>query len=264
VSAIDAAFQQILIFKEAFEAAKHRFLGIMPNDEEMQVAFDKGHFIYFRPKDGMGGDFYQLHHNGERILVVADCSGHSVEGALMAMLASGEVDTIVRTRNITEPRDIIRYLHKSAVQKWSRTRLGQSLGISMEVSVINISADGKHLKFCGALRPMYLVREGQLQEFERSVVSVGDKAYSMNLEGMVQHNVELESGDVVYMFTDGYETQQGGDLGKPYGKKRFRRLIETASALPLGQQQAYLEAELDRWRGSTPQYDDICVLAVTT
>lgn len=258
MSTIDIAFQELLIFKAAFDAAKKRYLGILPSDNAMRVAF-QDHFVYFRPRDSMGGDFYKLHHNGETILVVADCSGHSVEGALMAMVASGEVETIVETRNITEPKDIIKYLHRSMVTKWGQ----QKLGVSLEVSIITLSEDHRHMRFCGAMRPMYLVREGHLQEFEKSNMSVGDMAYEAQVGKLVQHDIELEKGDTIYMSSDGYESQTGVDE-KPLGKRRFRELIEEASRLPMTDQGRFLDDELNRWKGTQPQLDDICIVAVTT
>ncbi len=257
MGAIDIAFQELLIFKEAFHAAKQRFLGIMPATAAMEVAF-KGNFVYFKPRDGMGGDFYTLHHNGETILVVADCSGHSVEGALMAMITSGEVDSIVKSRGITEPRDIIRYLHKSMVQRWGERKLG----VSMEVSIINISSNHRQMRFCGAMRPLYVVRDGKLIQYEKSNMSVGDERYNAQVRELVQHDIDLESGDLIYMFTDGYETQTGvGE--KPLGTKRFRELIEQASILPIDEQRQFLDDKLEEWRGRQPQLDDICLIAVT-
>ncbi len=259
MSTIDIAFQELLIFKSAFDAAKKRYLGILPTDADMRVAF-KDHFVYFRPSQGMGGDFYKLHHNGETILVVADCSGHSVEGALMAMITSGEVENIVDQRGITEPRDIIRYLHKSMVTKWGQQRLG----VSLEVSIITLSADHRHMRFCGAMRPIYLVRDGQLQEYEKNVMSIGDAAYEKQVDKLEQHDVDLEPGDTIYMFSDGYETQPGGEGDKPLGRRKFRELIQQASRLPLHDQQQFLDTELEKWRGRQPQLDDICIVAVTT
>lgn len=259
MSTIDVAFQELLILRDAFNAAKNRYLGILPTDAAMRVAF-KDHFVYFRPSQGLGGDFYKLHHNGETILVVADCAGHSVEGALMAMITSGEVENIVTQRGITEPKDIIKYLHRSMVTKWGQRRLG----VSLEVSIITMAADHKRMRFCGAMRPLYLVREGVLQEFDKSVLSVGDPAYNEQVDKLHQYDIELETGDTIYMFSDGYETQTGGENVKPLGKRRFKELIQEASHLPLHEQQQFLDAALEKWKDRQPQLDDICIVAVTT
>lgn len=261
MGSIDGAFQEILTFKDALEAAKRRFHGIMPTEGEMRIAF-KDHFVYFRPKDGLGGDFYTLHHRNETILVVADCSGHSVEGALLAMLASGEVENIVKTRDITEPKDIIRFLHKSAVSKWSRAQ-EESLGISLEVSVVNMSKDRRHLKFCGAMRPMLLLRDGDLIEYEKSMLSVGDRMYDQRVEDLRQHEIDLQPGDVFYLFTDGYETQPSHSE-KPMGKKKFKEMIIEAAKLPIPEQRDFFDRELKKFRGASDQLDDICLIGVAT
>ena len=120
------------------------------------------------------------------------------------------------------------------------------------------------MRFCGAMRPLYLVRDGQIKEYEKNVMSIGDEAYENQVDKLQQYDENLEPGDTLYMFSDGYETQPGGEGNKPLGKRKFRELIQEASRLPLGEQGQFLDEALEKWKGREPQLDDICIVAVTT
>jgi len=244
------------------------------------------HFILFKPRDIVSGDFYWIgSRNNSLVVVAADCTGHGVPGAFMSMLGMTFLDEIVIKSEITQTDAILEELRKHVISALKQT--GEGVDESkdgMDLALISIDLETKEFQFSGAYNPMYLVRE--LNRSEKNKLSKGQeldisrgslyntshlletiKADQMPI-GISEKKLPFTSsnftseGYCIYMFSDGFLDQFGGPRGKKFMSKNFKKLILELQSLPLGEQGAAMEKVLTDWMGDISQIDDILVMGL--
>ncbi len=220
-------------------------------------------FVLFRPKDIVSGDFYWFSDKDATFMIAAaDCTGHGVPGGFMSVMASNFLNQIVNEDHVTEPSEVIAKLNNRI-----RTALKQDTGSSesadgMDMALCAIRRGEGKLQFCGAKRPLLIYRNGEMVEYRGDKQSIGGRPDD-NTEPYEQNTVDIAAGDRIYLFSDGYTDQFGGDeSNKKYGSRRFKEFLESLQSQSLAEQKARLEAELDTWRGQTEQTDDILVIGL--
>ena len=119
--------------------------------------------------------------------------------------------------------------------------------------------DGMKLQYAGANNPLWVVRNGQIISFRADKRPIGKFDFNLPYQ---THDFELEKGDVIYLFSDGYADQFGGDKGKKFKLKAFMALIERISETSMEEQHQILETEFENWRGDLDQIDDICIMGI--
>ncbi len=222
-------------------------------------------FILFKPKDIVSGDFYWIKQvNQYVILAAADCTGHGVPGAFMSMLGMSYLNEIVQRREITTANEVLNELRKQ-IRKSLRQRGDPEEsrdGIDMALCVIDDKK--KVLQYCGANRPLYLVRDHdgtpELKEFKCDRMPLG--YYQGKFKPFTTNDIQLEFGDVVYLFSDGYVDQKGGEEGRKFLSKNFKSLLMEIYAEPMKDQRMILDAVFSEWKGDNPQVDDVLVMGV--
>ncbi|MDF1570032.1 MAG: SpoIIE family protein phosphatase [Bacteroidales bacterium] len=255
--------------------------------EQMLVKQGLEHFILFRPRDIVSGDFYWFgRNNGKIFIVAADCTGHGVPGAFMSMLGISFLDEIVIKSGITETNKILDALRNHVITSLRQT--GQSLDEStkdgMDLSMVAIDDRTKHIQYSGAYNPLYVVRrltreekemrrQGKDLDLDRGSIcnneyllyqvkadhmpiGISEKAHEFNATTIVEKDV------AIYLFSDGYVDQFGGPLGKKYMSRNFKRLLLDIQDFPMQTQKEKLQAELTSWMGNISQIDDILVLGI--
>ncbi len=223
-------------------------------------------FVLLRPRDIVSGDFYWWHHTGDStILGAVDCTGHGVPGALMSVIGANFLNQIVSEYAIFDPEVILNYLDIRV-----QGALGKSRGESrqrqaydgMDLALCVLEHDTRLLKFAGANRPLYIVREGQLFELAGTKRSIGhnpiDTAY-LNFESKTW---ELASGDCIYLFSDGLPDQFGGEQHKKFSLRRFKEILLQLSSHPMSEQGLLINMLLEDWRKDVRQTDDILVIGL--
>lgn len=221
------------------------------------------HFVLFRPKDVVSGDFYWLHEkDGHLIIAVGDCTGHGVPGALMSMLSINGLEQIVIERGITSPEKILeesnRYIRKSLRQHSTKNHDGLTL------AVCTIPRQRDRCLLAGAASPILVVQNGKSQEIASDRHSIGGSRNPDNLSFNV-HTVPILAETTVYLYSDGYKDQFGGPDGRKFMSKRFRETLISTSLKPLPEQKQELEKTLDSWMETSrkeSQTDDITVLGI--
>ncbi|WP_299462260.1 tetratricopeptide repeat protein [uncultured Microscilla sp.] len=235
-------------------------LAVLPSDVRLNQFF-REHFVIYKAKDMVSGDFYWIEKLNNKIVVaVVDCTGHGVSGAFMSMIGNTLLNEIVRQKQIISPATILSELHNGVVESLRKRESNLDLGMEACVCVLEGSENAKQkLTFAGAKRPLYYIYEEKITEIRGTRKAVGfDFGKTRVFKNQVQ---EVEQGGVIYLTTDGYG-DQSGENNKRLGSGRFKDLLVAYSKEPLVKQKEHLEKALQKHQGDSLQRDDITVLGL--
>lgn len=219
----------------------------------------KDSFIFYKPKDIVSGDFYWIGENrGKIFIVAADCTGHGVPGAIMSMIGLEIIEKTINDELIETPSRILSVLDKGLEKTFSRAKnIGTIIRDGMDMGLCVIDKANRKAFFAGAFFPLYMIRNGSLNEIKGDKIIIG-----MNSEGLeyTDHEIDILEDDVFYLFSDGYIDQFGGEERKKFMYRRFRHLLLTIHRFPVEDQKSILDENLRSWMGDTGQVDDIMVI----
>lgn len=234
---------------------------MFPSLQLFQSNFSE-YFIIFHPKDIISGDFYWArefsYHNDDFLaIVVADCTGHGIPGALVSMLGMSLLNEITRRSDITKPSDVLEILRKEIKESFKQTNSlnEQTEGIDMVFCSLNKKT--KVLEYSGANNPIYIVRDGILIVLEPTMNPVGSYIKEISFKN---HSMQLKEGDLVYIFSDGYVDQFNGKTGEKFKIKRFQKILLQNHKKSLQDQNEVLEKIYANWKAGSKQIDDILIL----
>ena len=221
------------------------------------------YFTVYKPKDILSGDFYWVREiDGFRVVIVADCTGHGVPGALMSMLGVTLLNEQFRTFGIRQPGVILGHLRSNVKEILAQegSENDQMDGIDMAIALID--QDKKELQFAGANRPLFLIRKND--DYELSVIKGDKQPIGVHWEEkeFTNHLIKIQENDSLYIFTDGFVDQYGGEKRKKFKTSNFKKLLLSVQAEPMGNQRKLIEDAFDNWRGTHEQIDDVCVVGV--
>jgi serine phosphatase RsbU (regulator of sigma subunit) len=231
---------------------------ILPNIEMIQESLQH-FFILFKPRDIVSGDFYwESRVDDEIIIIAADCTGHGVPGAFMSMLGVTFLNEIVNSKKITQPGKILDLLRDKVINSLNQ-QYDNPLRDGMDISVITYNFATKQVSFAGANNPLFLIHEGELTEIkaDKMPIALYDKMVSFS-----NNDVELQEGDCLYIFSDGFVDQFGGPKDKKFMKKRFKQLLIDNHHLPMEEQKELLDQAYEEWKGEGEQVDDVLVIGL--
>ena len=245
---------------DSIDYARHIQQALLPSSEFAASNLGE-HFILFKPKDIVSGDFYWATRvNKYLVVTVADCTGHGVPGAFMSMLGISFLNEIVGKKEVVKASEILDQLRNAVVdalrQRWETGE--QKDGMDMAVIVIN--TEKAHLQYAGAHSPLYIVAAGK----ELKVIKPNNQTVAINIEmkPFTNHEVELGKGDCIYLTTDGYHDQFGGPSNKKFKGKQLKELLVSIAEKPMGEQRELLNSTFESWRGSCEQIDDVTILGM--
>ena len=217
-------------------------------------------FILFKPKDIVSGDFYWFTEVGDKEFFSAvDCTGHGVPGAFMSIIGHNSLTKIVREYGILEPGKILNQLNKEVLETLHQRSDAGDVYDGMDLALACYDRKGKYLEFSGAFNPLYLVRDGELLETKADKQSIGRSAFKTDAE-FTNHRIDIEQGDTLYLFSDGYADQFGGEHRKKFKYKNLKETILKIQKESMSQQRAILDETIEKWRGDLDQLDDILVI----
>ncbi len=215
-------------------------------------------FILYKPKDIVAGDFYWIEKSGENVLVAAaDCTGHGVPGAMVSVVCNNALGRSVREFGLTEPSRILDKSREIIIHEFERSE--EEVTDGMDISLCALNMKSKMMQWSGANNPLIVIRQGEIIEVKPDKQPVGK--YS-GATPFTNHSIQLENGDMIYLFSDGYSDQFGGPNGKKLKYKAFKQLLLRNSSLPLSEQKNKLDLALAEWQGQLEQLDDICVIGI--
>lgn len=218
------------------------------------------HFIYFRPKDIVSGDFYWSYVQDEYwYLAVADCTGHGVPGAMLTMLGTAYLNEICAEENALSPAKILDELKRKVTTELSQTGLQGETKDGMDISMLRMNLSNGKVDWAGANNGLYVVNSGGVKEYKPNKQPIG---YSSKVEPFTHHEIEIQKGDLLYLFSDGFPDQFGGEKGKKFKYSNFKALLLQLYSLEVEHQKNRLDETLVEWMGDFDQLDDICVIGV--
>jgi len=245
---------------DSIEYAQKIQEAILPPSRILADVF-KDYFVLFKPKDKVSGDFYWAHDTKDHVFfAVADCTGHGVPGALMSMMGVGGLNKAVQDDAIVSPSKILNKLNYFVRKSLHNDQKGNKIKDGMDISLCVYNIKNKHLLYSGALMSLYLVRNGELIEYKSDKMPIGHSLEK--IKSFSETKIRLEDGDQVYLFSDGYVDQFGGEFGKKLKYQRFRRLIIKSAQINVPEQKRFLEDSFAKWRKDHEQIDDVCIMGI--
>jgi len=224
------------------------------------------HFIIFKPKDIVSGDFYWITKiNNWLIVTVADCTGHGVPGAFMSMLGISFLNDIVRKQEINQANEVLNELRKEIINALQQKgKLGEQKD-GMDISLIAINTETLECQWAGANNPLYIIKVTDNTEFAELTELKPDKmpiAIYERMYSFTNHEFTVKKGDCLYLFSDGFADQFGGPKGKKFMYKPFKVLLLTNCQKPMLEQKQIIEKTIIEWIDREEQVDDITVLGI--
>ena len=213
-------------------------------------------FVLFMPKDIVSGDFYWMHDSGfKQYIAAVDCTGHGVPGAFMSIIGHNSLNKIVRESGITRPSEILDRLNIEVVHALLQ-RSEKAVRDGMDISLLSYDILDHYVEYAGAYQPLYHVRDGKVTVLKADRFPIG------MIDGQARkiftnHKLDVMKGDMLYIFTDGYADQFGGEEEKKFKTINIRSLLTKIYMLPVEEQKRLLENAIRDWMGDTPQVDDI-------
>jgi serine phosphatase RsbU (regulator of sigma subunit) len=230
---------------------------ILPPSIDLNKSLKEG-FVYYKPKDIVAGDFYWLEKVGDIVLyAAADCTGHGVPGAMVSVVCNNALNRAVREYELINPALILDKVRELVIETFEKSN--EQVKDGMDIALCSINFKTNKLQFSGANNPIYIIRNGVVLETK------GDKQSIGNFSGLTPytlHEIDIESGDSIYTFTDGYPDQFGGPKGKKLKYKPFKELLLSMSSKSMDEQHTVLSEAFDSWKGEMEQIDDVCVIGV--
>jgi serine phosphatase RsbU (regulator of sigma subunit) len=226
------------------------------------------YFVFFQPKDIVSGDFYWASNLADNnfAIAIADSTGHGVPGAIMSMLNISCLKEAVVGQKLTEPNLILNYTRTKIIETLANDGSADGGKDGMDCSLLCFDFNNKKLNYAAANNPIWIVRkkdgtnELEFLEFVADKMPVGK--HERDTVSFTQQTVPLQSGDMIYSFTDGLPDQFGGPRGKKFMYKQFKELLASISQLPAAEQSKILNNKLNEWKGELEQVDDVLVFGI--
>ena len=218
------------------------------------------YFIYYQPKDIVSGDFYwaTFQHN-QFYIATADCTGHGVPGAFMSLLNINFLNENVIERGIQNPAKILNEQRKEII-KALNPKGNENSRDGMDCVLCAFDLENHILNFSSANNPVWIIRDNRIIEYKGDKMPVGK--YDDNAKDFTSQSIEIQKGDIIYTFTDGYADQFGGEKGKKFKYKQLQAILLANNQMTMAEQQKLLSKTMSEWMGNHEQLDDILVIGV--
>ncbi len=245
---------------DSIEYAKRIQNAVLPSQELAQEILPE-HFILFRPRDIVSGDFYWMTKKGNKIVVIAaDCTGHGVPGAFMSMLGVSFLNEIVNRHQVTSADVILNSLRTDIKKTMGQKGKEGEAKDGMDIALCIIDLEEMKMQYAGAYNPLYLYRNNELIEYKADRMPIG--IYVKEKESFTNNLIDLQKGDVFYIASDGYQDQFGGEDGQKFKTKNYKELLLEIHQKPMAEQREILDKTIDEWRGEWEQVDDIIIVGI--
>ena len=239
---------------------------VLPSLADLQSIFPES-FVLYKPKDIISGDFYWFGSVGNNfVLVAADCTGHGVPGAFMSMLGITLLNEIVNHHGTVKADAVLNELRNQVKASLGQTGSNAEQKDGMDIALCIIDSSAMQIQYAGAFNPLYLIRLNEqtntpeLSEIKADRMPIG--VYPKDKQPFKNNLIQLHPNDSLYLFSDGFNSQFGGEKGDTFKSKRFQELLLSAYNQPMKKQKEVLETSLRNWQGNFEQVDDILVIGL--
>lgn len=256
---------------ESIDYARKIQQAILPTDRFLRKVLGD-HFILFQPRESVGGDFYWAATYENLIcFAAADCTGHGVPGGFMSMLGVSMLNDLVSRPGSCSPSQLLDSLRDMIIKALNQTGKDEDSQDGMDISLCIYNPQTRMLSYAGANLPVFLHTTASIEPNERVVFQDNlvelrpDRmpvSYYQRMDHFDEVHVNMNAGDVIYLFSDGFVDQFGGEHSKKFGYTAFRSLINSVKHLPLDEQKMQIWTALERWKNEENQTDDILVMGI--
>lgn len=233
--------------QDAILPSRHSFLDNLKNG-----------FVLYKPKDVVSGDFYWLEKvNDDIYFAAADCTGHGVPGALVSVVCSNALSKALLEEGIKEPGELLNRTRDLIIQRFAKS--DEDVKDGMDISLCRLN--GQKLAWAGANNPLWLVKSGadEITEIKANKQPVGLYTDPKPFE---THYVDLDKGDTIFVFSDGYPDQFGGENGKKLKSVNFKKLLLANRQKQMDEIKNELDIFFEAWKADFEQVDDVCIIGV--
>jgi serine phosphatase RsbU (regulator of sigma subunit) len=254
--------KQNIAITDSITYAKRIQQATLVSNEYLDKVFSE-YFVLLKPRDIVSGDFYWAYETPDKlktIFAVVDCTGHGVPGAFMSMIGNSLLNEVVSENKITEADKILDHLKQRIIQALKQTGAEDETKDSMDLSLCVWNKNTHVLDFSGAYNPIYLVRNGELTEYKANRQTVGFQLGKN--EPFIKHSIKIENNDSVYLFSDGYADQKGGEKGRKFYYSSLKEIIKKAAGKEMAEQRTIIKDAFYQWKGDFAQLDDVCIMGV--
>ncbi|MGE0566481.1 MAG: PP2C family protein-serine/threonine phosphatase [Bacteroidia bacterium] len=246
---------------DSINYAKRIQQSILPSTERIKNHF-KNHFIFYEPRDIVSGDFYWFKEidANTAIIAAADCTGHGVPGAFVSFVCNSSLNNVITDYKISNPGEILdktSVLVKNAFEQYGENDVKDGMDIAL--CSFTKTESGAQIKYAGAHNSLCVVKNNQLEILKANRQPIGASGIK---ENFTTQTLDLNKGDSVYLFTDGFMDQFGGENSKKYKSTNFYSFLHKISSEDINEQKKLLKEEFGRWMGSHFQVDDVLVIGI--
>ncbi|MBI4929591.1 MAG: tetratricopeptide repeat protein [Bacteroidetes bacterium] len=251
--------QKNILITDSIDYAKNIQDAILPPAGMLSQHFPHS-FILYKPKDIVSGDFYWMYEeksNDNFYIAAADCTGHGVPGAFMSLLGFIMLDEIVRNVHVT-PAEILKEVNTQLMDMLHQNIENTTGKFGMDIALIKYDKLSKEIIYAGAHNPLIIINNGQVNEVKADKISIGTTTSC----SFTNNTVQAKEGDMIYLYSDGYQDQIGGEKRKKFLAFHLRELLQQIHALDPEKQKEALDKKHNEWRGATEQTDDILIIGL--
>ncbi len=243
---------------DSIEYAKRLQEAILPSEESINQGLSEN-FVLYIPKDIVAGDFYWMENldDGNVLIAAADCTGHGVPGAMVSVVCHNALNRSVREFGLRDPGLILDKTTDLVIETFEKS--GHEVKDGMDICLCMIDKTNNRLKYSGANNSLYHIANTEFREIKPTKQPVGKHEDRKKFETV---DIPVKTGEVVYLFTDGYADQFGGPKGKKLKYSKFKELLVNNHLSKMKEQQKLLRQYFDQWRGELEQLDDVCVIGI--
>ncbi len=251
---------------DSINYAKRIQTAILPPDKLVKQYLADS-FILYKPKDIVAGDFYWMEPQKDRVLfAAADCTGHGVPGAMVSVVCNNGLNRSVREHGLKDPGQILDKTREIVIAEFEKSE--EEVKDGMDIALCSLeqsSLGGNTLKYAGANNPLWIIRKGtsEIEEIKADKQPIGKYA---DPQPYTTHTIELQKGDAIYIFSDGFADQFGGRKGKKFKAANFKKLLLSIQNMSVEQQKEHIDQAFEDWKdaGGQPieQLDDVCVIGM--
>lgn len=234
---------------------------LLSTEEIMKSQFQDS-FVFFKPRDIVSGDFYWTYNNGDKtFLACCDCTGHGVPGAFMSLLNISLLNESIIERKIERPDMIFNNIREGIINALNPKGSRIESKDGMDATLLAIDKKSNTIQFACANNPIWIIKQnGDLIEIKPDKMPIGVH-FGTNLP-FTLHQEELQKGDTIYLFSDGYADQFGGPNNKKFKYNQLKELFIENVSKSMGEQHIIIENTFNQWKGIEEQIDDVCVIGI--
>ncbi len=234
---------------------------ILLSDKEIKKIVPDS-FVFYQPRDIVSGDFYWFSEAGQKIIIAAvDCTGHGVPGAFMSFIGYSLMNEIINEKKITRPSEVLNKLHQGIVSLLRQNSGDLSSQDGMELSLCVFDKKSGTLEYAGAMNPVYIIRNNEILILTPDEHAIGGIAINKNIS-FTDKQISISENDILYLFSDGFTDQFGGEKNTKFNIPRFKNLLLEIHEKHPGEQKSLLEEAINKWKGKYRQIDDLLIIGV--